>query len=53
MIGRQSRQMARIFIDIESLIPENHLLYSKIREENQGFFPDFAFCQQVQLLTVP
>ena len=26
MIGRQSRQMARIFVDIESLIPENHLL---------------------------
>ena len=26
MMGRQSRQMAMIFVDIESLIPENHLL---------------------------
>ena len=25
-MGRQSRQMAMIFVDIESLIPENHLL---------------------------
>ena len=26
MMGRQSRQMAMLFVDIESLIPENHLL---------------------------
>ena len=26
MMGRQSRQMAIIFVDIESLIPETHLL---------------------------
>ena len=26
MIGRQSRQMAMVFVDIESLIPETHLL---------------------------
>ena len=26
MMGRQSRQMSMIFVDIESLIPENHLL---------------------------
>ena len=27
MMGRQSRQMAMIFVDMESLIPENHLLH--------------------------
>ena len=73
MIGRQSRQMAMIFVDIESLIPENHLLrkidrmvsfdfinaafilcyIAKSGKKTRGFFPDFAFCQQVQLLTVP
>ncbi|MDY3984646.1 transposase [Dysosmobacter sp.] len=26
MMGRQSRQMAMLFVDMESLIPENHLL---------------------------
>ena len=26
MMGRQSRQMAMIFVDIASLIPEKHLL---------------------------
>ena len=26
MMGRQSRQMAMVFVDIESLIPEIHLL---------------------------
>ena len=26
MMGRQSRQMAMVFVDIESLISENHLL---------------------------
>ena len=26
MMGRQSRQMAMVFVDMESLIPENHLL---------------------------
>ena len=26
MMGRQSRQMAMVFLDMESLIPENHLL---------------------------
>ena len=26
MMGHQSRQMAMIFVDIESLIPETHLL---------------------------
>lgn len=27
MMGRQSRQTAMIFVDMESLIPENHLLW--------------------------
>ena len=26
MMGRQSRQMAMVFVDMESLMPENHLL---------------------------
>ena len=26
MMGRQSRQMAMVFVDMESLIPGNHLL---------------------------
>ena len=26
MMGHQSRQMAMLFVDIESLIPETHLL---------------------------
>ena len=26
MMGRQSRQMAMVFVDMASLIPENHLL---------------------------
>ena len=26
MMGRQDRQMAIVFMDMESLIPENHLL---------------------------
>ena len=26
MMGHQSRQMAMVFVDIESLIPETHLL---------------------------
>ena len=27
MMGHQSRQMAMLFVDIESLIPETHLLW--------------------------
>ena len=27
MLGRQDRQMAIVFMDMESLIPENHLFY--------------------------
>ena len=38
MMGHQSRQMAMIFVDIESLIPETHLLrkietHSSVRKE--------------------
>ena len=29
MMGHQSRQMAMIFVDIESLIPETHLLRNR------------------------
>ena len=43
MMGRQSRQTAMIFVDIESLIPETHLL-RKIER---------MVCQQVQILTGP
>ena len=34
MMGRQSRQMAMIFVDIESLIPETHLL-----RKSSGWYP--------------
>ena len=39
MMGRQSRQMAMIFVDMESLIPENHLL----REIDRTVSFDFIY----------
>ena len=39
MTGRQSRQMAMIFVDMESLIPENHLL----RKINRMVSFDFIY----------
>ena len=38
MMGRQSRQMAMIFVDIESLIPETHLL-----GRSSGWYPSTSF----------
>ena len=38
-MGRQSRQMAMIFVDMESLIPENHLL----RKINRMVSFDFIY----------
>lgn len=40
MLGRQSRQMAMIFIDMESLIPENHLLQKVDRTVSFDFIYD-------------
>ena len=40
MMGRQSRQMAMIFVDIESLIPENHLLRKIERMVSFNFIYD-------------
>ena len=40
MIGRQSRQMAMIFVDIESLIPETHLLRKIERMVSFNFIYD-------------
>ena len=39
MMGRQSKQMAMIFVDMESLIPENHLL----RKINRTVSFDFIY----------
>ena len=39
MMGRRSGQMAMVFVDIESLIPENHLL----RKINQIISFDFIY----------
>ena len=39
MMGRQSRQMAMVFVDMASLIPENHLL----RKINQMISVDFIY----------
>ena len=39
MMGRQSRQMAMVFVDMASLIPENHLL----RKINQMISFDFIY----------
>ena len=36
MMGRQSRQMAMVFVDMESLIPEKHLLRKIDRDEING-----------------
>ena len=41
MMGRQSRQMALLFVDIESLIPENHLLRKIDRMVSFDFIYDF------------
>ena len=41
MMGRQSRQMALIFVDMESLIPENHLLRKIDRMVSFDFIYDF------------
>ena len=40
MMGRQSRQMAMIFVDLESLIPENHLLRKIDRTVSFNFIYD-------------
>ena len=40
MMGRQSRQMAMIFVDIESLIPETHLLQKIERMVSFDFIYD-------------
>ena len=40
MMGRQSRQMAMIFVDMESLIPENHLLRKVDRMVSFDFIYD-------------
>lgn len=40
MMGRQSRQMAMIFVDIESLIPETHLLRKIERMASFDFIYD-------------
>ena len=40
MMGRQSRQMAMIFVDMESLIPENHLLRKIERTVSFDFIYD-------------
>ena len=39
MMGHQSRQMAMLFVDIESLIPETHLL----RKIERMVFFDFIY----------
>ena len=39
-MGRQSRQMAMIFVDIESLIPETHLLRKIERMVSFNFIYD-------------
>ena len=39
MMGHQSRQMAMLFVDIESLIPETHLLRKIERMVPVYFFP--------------
>ena len=41
MMGRQSRQMAMLFVDMESLIPENHLLRKIDRMISFDFIYDF------------
>jgi len=41
MMGRQSRQMAMVFVDIESLIPETHLLRKIERMVSFDFIYDF------------
>ena len=41
MMGRQSRQMAMLFVDMESLIPENHLLRKIDRLISFDFIYDF------------
>ena len=40
MMGHQSRQMAMIFVDMESLIPENHLLRKIDRTVSFNFIYD-------------
>ena len=40
MMGRQSRQTAMIFVDIESLIPETHLLWKIERMVSFDFIYD-------------
>ena len=40
MMGRQSRQMAMLFVDIESLIPETHLLRKIERKVSFDFIYD-------------
>ena len=40
MMGHQSRQMAMLFVDIESLIPETHLLRNIEQMVSFGFIYD-------------
>lgn len=67
MMGRQSRQTAMVFVDMETLIPENHLLWKNaisisrfiILLRRLWIAINFCFCQQVHdgqylpLFTVP
>ena len=46
MMGHQSRQMAMLFVDIESLIPENHLLRKIERMVSFDFIYPFALLVQ-------
>ena len=41
MMGRQSGQMAMIFVDMESMIPENHLLRKIDRMVSFDFIYDY------------
>ena len=41
MMGRQSRQMAMVFVNIESMIPENHLLQKIDQKISFDFIYDF------------
>jgi hypothetical protein len=38
MMGRKSRQLCRAMIDMEELIPQDHLV-RKIREQIDGLYP--------------
>ena len=48
MMGRQSRQMAMVFVDMESLIAENHLL----RKVERMVTFDFIYQHGTQTITL-